>query len=293
MDHFERSGLRFDVLDSGAPTPGTPEPETVVLLHGFPQQPSTFAAVSTLLQQAGVRTLVPSQRGYTPTARPRHRRDYRTEETVADVVALLDAAGLARAHVVGHDWGGFQAWGLGAWHPERIASLTVLSTPHPAALSESLRVSTQGLQSSYMALFQLPFLPEALAARTLARTLRDTRLPLRYVGRYCDAMAEPGALTGALNWYRGIPFSAGLPLAGRLPVAQRLPMANRPTVGPALVPTTYVWGRHDFALGRAAAERTEQHVHAPYAFVELDAGHWLPETEVEAVTEAVLNRVRG
>lgn len=270
MDHFQRSGLRFDVHDSGEPGG-----EAVVLLHGFPQQPSTFNQVLPRLHEQGLRTLVPSQRGYTRSARPKRRRDYSTQQTVGDVLALLDAAGLAQAHIVGHDWGGAQAWALAAQHPERVASLTALSTPHPAAMVESFAVSTQGLKSSYLGFFQLPFLPEAFAQRTLSRILGDTRLPLTYVGRYCDAMAERGALTGALNWYRGIPFSTRYP------------------VGTITVPTTYVWGRHDFALGRAAAERTQRHVHAAYTLVELDSGHWLPEVEPAAVAEAVLLRVAG
>ena len=267
MDHFEHTGLRFDVRDSGDPAA-----VAVVLLHGFPQQPSSFRRVSERLVENGLRTLVPSQRGYTAGARPRSRRSYRSEQTAGDVLALLDAAGLDRAHIVGHDWGGAQAWALGAWHPDRVASLTVLSTPHPAALAGSMTRSTQPLRSSYMGFFQLPLLPEAFAQLTLSLMLRNTGLPLDYVGRYCDAMAEPGALSGALGWYRGIPFS------------------GRPAVGPVLVPTTYVWGRHDFALGRAAAEATEAHVHAPYRFLELDAGHWLPEVEPDAVAEAVLDR---
>lgn len=269
MDSFSRGGLTFKVFDPFGPTTG----ETAVLLHGFPQQPSTFNDVVPLLNDRGVRTLVPTQRGYTASARPPRRRDYRTWETVADVVALLDAAGVQRAHIVGHDWGGFQAWGMGAWHPHRVASLTVLSTPHPAAFLGSLLRSSQAAQSSYMAFFQLPFLPEALAQRTLSKTLRDTRLPLKFVGRYCDAMADRDALTGALNWYRGLPFSV------------------RDQAGPVEVPTTYVWGRHDFALGRVAAERTARYVRGPYEFLELDAGHWLPEVEPGAVAKAVLNRI--
>jgi pimeloyl-ACP methyl ester carboxylesterase len=51
------------------------------------------------------------------------------------VIALLDAAGLPAAHIVGHDWGGFQAWALGHRHPDRVSSITVLSTPHPAAMA--------------------------------------------------------------------------------------------------------------------------------------------------------------
>jgi pimeloyl-ACP methyl ester carboxylesterase len=268
VDHFERSGLRFDVLD-----PVGPAHRTVVLLHGFPQQPAAFKQVVPLLTERGLRTLVPSQRGYTRSARPKGRRRYALAEVVADVVALLDSAGLPRAHIVGHDWGGAQAWALAAMHPDRVASLTVLSTPHPAAMVRSLTSSTQGLRSWYMGFFQLPLVPEAFAQATLGSSLRSSGLPLDYIGLYTDAMAEPGALTGALNWYRGIPFSSGL------------------HVGPVTVPTTYVWGRHDFALGRTAAELTEGYVHAPYEFRELDSGHWLPECAPAQVAEAVLDRV--
>lgn len=268
MHEFVRDGLTFPVADSG----GTDAP-AVVLLHGFPQEPSCFDPVVALLHRAGLRTLVPAQRGYVASARPTRRADYRLRELTADVVGLLDAAGIDRAHVVGHDWGGSQAWALGASHPDRVASLTALSTPHPAAFATALTASTQGLRSWYMAFFQLPALPEAMVGRTLARTLRRSGLPESHVERYAAAM-DPGTLTGALNWYRGIPFS------------------GRPNVGRVWVPTTYVWGRHDFALGRAAAERTARYVSGPYRFVDLDAGHWLPETQPDAVAEAVLEHVR-
>jgi pimeloyl-ACP methyl ester carboxylesterase len=268
VDHFVRPGLRFEVVDSGpANAPA------VVLLHGFPQHPSSFEAVANQLKAAGLRTLIPSQRGYTRAARPTRRRDYRTAATSADVVALLDTAGLAQAHLVGHDLGGNQAWATAGWHSDRVASLTVLSTPHPAALIKSLWTSKQGLLSWYIGLCQLPALPEALARRTLAKSLLDSGLPQEFVDRYTNAMAEPGALTGALNWYRGIPLSMRSP------------------VGLIKVPTTYVWGRHDIVLSRRAVELTADYVVGPYRVVELEAGHWLLETQPDAVADAILARV--
>jgi pimeloyl-ACP methyl ester carboxylesterase len=270
VDHFVRPGLRFEVVDAGPP-----DAPAVVLLHGFPQQPSSFDAVASRLNAAGLRTLAPSQRGYTRAARPTRRRDYRTAATAADVVALLDTAGLAQAHLVGHDWGGNQAWGTAGWHSDRVTSLTVLSTPHPAAFVKSLWTSKQGLVSWYMGLFQLPALPEALARRRFAKSLLDSGLPPEFVDRYADAMVEPGALTGALNWYRGIPFSMWQPL------------------GPIKVPTSYIWGRNDFALARAAVKLTADHVDGPYEVVELEAGHWLPETVPDAVADVILARVRS
>ena len=268
MDHYLRSALRFDVLDSG-PRDG----EAVVLLHGFPQQPSTWDAVAEKLNTAGLRTLVPTMRGYTATNRPRPRRAYATSETAADLVALLDAAGLERAHLVGHDFGATAAWGAAGWYPDRVATFTSLSTPHPAAFRDGFRAG-QARASWYMALFQLPRLPEALARRTMTKALIDGGLPAERAESYAVALAEPGALTGALNWYRGIPFS------------------TKP-IGRITVPTTYVWGRHDVALVRTTAEATAKYVVGPYRFLDLDAGHWLPEREPEAVTEAILDRVTG
>jgi len=268
VEFFERIGLRFPVVDAG-----DPNGPAVVLLHGFPQLPASFDGVLPALHAAGLRTLVPTARGYAPEARPPTRREYGAAETAADVIALLDAAGLDRAHVVGHDWGGAQAWAAAAAYPERIASLTALSTPHPAAMRWAFTHSRQAFVSWYMGLFQLPRLPELIAARSLATSLRSSGVPEPYVAAYAKAMAEPGALTGALNWYRGIPFSSDR------------------TSARTVVPTTYVWGCNDFALSRAAAEKTADFVDGPYRFVELDAGHWLPEREPDAVAAAVLDRI--
>jgi pimeloyl-ACP methyl ester carboxylesterase len=270
MDSYERAGLRFDVRDSG-PRAG----EIVVLLHGFPQDASCWDAVAPRLNDAGLRTLAPDLRGYSPAARPVARSAYTAAQYTADVLALLDAAGADRAHLVGHDWGGAAAWATGSRFPERVASLVVLSTPHPAAMTHALTRSTQALRSWYMLLFQLPVLPELLVSRTLPRTLTRSGLPPERAARYAARMREPGALTGALNWYRGLPASMLSPTPD-CPVA-----------------TTYAWGRDDFALGRVAAERTARHVRGPYRFVELAAGHWLPETRPREVASIVLDRVRG
>ena len=140
-------------------------------------------------------------------------------------------------------------------------------------MTDAFRGSNQALKSSYMIFFQLPLLPEILIRRILAKALRSSGLPEQQVRTYVYAMADPGAMTGALNWYRGLPFSM------------------REPVGRIRVPTTFVWGRRDPAINRFAAERTGAYVDGPYEFVDLDAGHWLPETEPDAVAAAVLKRV--
>ena len=270
MDSFRRGALHFPVRDTG-PADG----RVMVLLHGFPQDASTFDRVVPHLHAEGLRTLVPLQRGYAASARPPHRWNYRLADLVGDVVALADAAEQPSVHVVGHDWGGIVGWALAARHPERVRTLTALSVPHPSAFLEALVRSNQALMSSYIALFQAPGLPEVVLRRTLHANLLRSGLPAEDAARYGAAMTG-GALTAALHWYRALPLSR--PPAGAAPIT---------------VPTSYVWGRRDFALGEVAARRTAAHVAADYRFVALDAGHWLPETRPEQVAAAILDRIAG
>jgi pimeloyl-ACP methyl ester carboxylesterase len=275
MDSFRRGNLVFDVLDSG-PADGA----AAVLLHGFPQTARAFDRLTPALHSAGLRTLAPDQRGYSPGARPPGRSAYVLREVVDDVLALLDAAGLPSAHLVGHDWGGLAAWALAAWHPWRVRTLTVLSVPHPAAMSQALRTSDQALRSSYIGFFQLPAAPEAvlLAGRAalLRRTLHGAGLPEHLVDAYLGRLREPGALTGALNWYRALPLQARTP------------------VGTVRVPTLHVWGDRDPYLGRAAVEASAEYVAAPYRLEVLaGANHWLPELAADRLGELLVAHLRA
>jgi len=256
---FQHDGFSFDVDDTGGDSGG----DAVVLLHGFPQTKASWHAVTPALVEAGYRVLAPDQRGYSPGARPPGRRDYSLDKLVGDVLALADTADVERFHVVGHDWGGAVAWGLGASAPERVASLTSLSTPHGRAMATSMVTSLQLLKSWYMLAFQLPGLPEKLigagGGQRLRAQLRDSGLPPAQVDASLELMTSGGA-RGALNWYRALPFS---------------PPAMAATI---TVPTLYVYGDADFALGRKAADLTARHVTGPYQFEVMDGvGHWIPE----------------
>jgi pimeloyl-ACP methyl ester carboxylesterase len=213
-------------------------------------------------------------------ARPRGRGHYRLRETTADVLALLDAAGLDSAHVVGHDWGGFAAWALAAWHPERVRTLTVLSVPHPAAMTKAMLTSDQALRSYYVGVFQLPLVPERLLlagnGAVLRRMLRHGGLPVEDADHYVTRMQEPGALSSALGWYRALPLS------------------GRDTVGRVRVPTLHLWSTGDAFLGRAGIEATEQFVDAPYRLEVLDGvTHWIPELAPDRVADLVTAHIRN
>jgi pimeloyl-ACP methyl ester carboxylesterase len=262
-------GLVFDVTDAG-PADGTP----VVLLHGFPADRSTWDPVSERLHSAGLRTYAPDQRGYCRGATPPGTAAYRLEHLVGDVLALIEATGHERVHLVGHDWGGAIAWLTAGNHPDRVASVTVLSTPHPAAISRALRTLDQLRRSWYMAAFQVPVLPERVVAAWFRSITVGSGLPPEDAERYAARLARPEALRGPINWYRGARSSHV--------------RARRVTV-----PSTYVWGSQDVALGRHAAELTRDHVTGPYEFIELDASHWLPETRPDECAEAIIRRVES
>ena len=269
---FEREGLVFDVIDEG-PLDGPP----VVLLHGFPQRATSWAKVTQLLGKAGFRTYAPDQRGYSPGARPRGRRAYKTTELVDDVLALIDRIG-APVHLVGHDWGAVVAWGVAARHPERLASLTAVSVGHTQAFLRALRTSDQARRSWYMGLFQLPVVPERLLSGEwfVQRFFGGFGMTDEMVAAYRAEIVDAGALTGGLNWYRAIPF--GL----------------RDEVPDVTVPTTFVWSDRDGALGRRMAELTEEHVRGPYEFVELTgASHWIPDERPADLAEAIVSRARS
>ena len=273
LTSWTRDGLLFDVRDSG-PLDG----EVVVCLHGFPQDGTAYDEVARLLAADGLRVLVPDQRGYSPGARLESRSAYAVESLADDVVGLLDAAGVAAAHVVGHDWGGAIAWFLGSRRSDRVRSLTVLSTAHPAAMRADL-MRGQGLRSAYMVAFQLPVLPELAVSlaggRAFAAGLRRSGLTAERAAHYTSRMREPGAMSAALGWYRSIPASAGHG-AGRVKV-----------------PTAYVVGRRDPFFSSGSVRRTAELVTGPYRVVELDEGHWLPENRAKDVAAAVRTQVAG
>ncbi|MCV7360875.1 alpha/beta fold hydrolase [Mycolicibacterium neworleansense] len=280
MDQYRRGELVFDVIDDG-PADGP----VVVLLHGFPQQNSSWEPIISLLTAEGFRCLAPNQRGYSAGARPLRRRDYRATELVKDTLALIDASGSDRVHLVGHDWGAAVAWGLASYAPERLASLSALSVPHPIAFLRSMLTSRQGLYSWYMYVNQFPWLAERLmlgrdgSGKSMAKALIRSGLPQEAAARDVRSMAEAGALTAALNWYRAMPMSRP-----RSRSRSRAGAAQKVTV-----PTLYVWSDRDIAITAKPARDTANYVSGPYRFETMHgASHWLPEEKPAEVARMLL-----
>jgi pimeloyl-ACP methyl ester carboxylesterase len=269
ITRFTRDRLVFEVRDAG-PVDGTP----VVLLHGFPQDSRAWGALCPLLEVRGYRTVAPTQRGYSPGARPRPRHAYRISELVKDIVALIEQAGLGPVHLVGHDWGAMVAWALAGHRPDLLRSLTALSVPHPAAFLRAMLTSRQALQSRYMLFFQLPWLPErVLASDSWEHSLRSTGMSPESAARDADLMRDRGAARGALNWYRALMYASPRTLRAKI-----------------TVPTLLVWSDTDSTVGPKGPALTPRYVVGPYTYEVLEGvSHWIPE-EAPKLLDAQLAR---
>jgi pimeloyl-ACP methyl ester carboxylesterase len=267
--------LTFDVRVDG-PDDGRP----VLLLHGFPETSSSWAAVTPLLAEAGLRTYAPDQLGYSPGARPEDPDAYALTNLAQVTADLMTALEIPVADVVGHDWGANVAWALAAWHPDRVRSLTAVSVPHPSAYTDAWRNDPeQAERSAYIRLFWQAGKAEEVLLADGARRLRrmlgspsETGVPAEAVDEYVAVLSAPGALTAALNWYRA--------------------MSSATPVDPVGVPTTYVWSDGDVAIGRTAAEGCARYVTGDYRFVELPGvTHWIPEQAPRELAAIILDRI--
>jgi epoxide hydrolase 4 len=258
----------------------------VLLLHGFPENGSSWRHQLTPLVRAGFSVLAPDLRGYHRSERPSGRAAYRLRHLVEDVAALIDDGGQERVHLVGHDWGGIIAWAFAATYPEKLAKLVILNAPHPRIYLRKAWRPPQLLRSWYALFFQLPVLPERLlAARNFALLRRIFRrmpaLPNAFspaeIDDYVAAFATPGGLRAALDYYRAN-------------LGRELLMASRSMVA---AETLVIWGERDQALGRNLLDGLEEV--APRARVQRlsQAGHWVQREAPQQVNGLIIDFLRS
>jgi pimeloyl-ACP methyl ester carboxylesterase len=269
--------LTFDALAAGKP--GAP---LVLLLHGFAESMHCWRAQVEALAAAGYRAVAPSQRGYSAGARPDtgDPSNYHIDRLMDDAMAIVAASGHGerRFHLAGHDWGGSIAWALADRYPERLASLTVLSRPHPNAFDRAL-LETDGEQaqrSKHHKAFLEPDAAEVVLAdnaRWLRERLAANGVPADAIERHLSVLGNKPAMEGALAWYR----ARG---------------AIRGPLGPIRTPTLYIWGDADDTVGRIAAEGTVDFIAAPYRFEVLPGvGHFAADQAPDRVSELLLEHV--
>jgi pimeloyl-ACP methyl ester carboxylesterase len=271
--------LTFDAIiagEAGAPL--------VLLLHGFAESMHCWRAQVASLGDMGYRAIAPGQRGYSPGARPDPREfsHYLIDRLMDDAMAIVAASGYgeARFHLVGHDWGGSIAWGLADRHHARLASLTILSRPHPNAFNRALQMidGDQAKRSKHHKAFLEPDAADVVLADD-AKWLRDrlsaNGVPAEAIAAHLAVLGNKEAMEAALAWYR----ARG---------------AIRGPLGPIRVPTLYIWGDADDTVGRVAAEGTRDFIAAPYQFEILPGvGHFAADQAPDRVCELLLAHVEA
>lgn len=234
------------------------------------------------LAEAGFRAVAPDQRGYNLSEKPRRTKDYRIDNLVNDIAALIRDLDSGAVPVVAHDWGAMVAYCLAARHPELVERLVILNGPHPEQFRTALRRFSQLVRSWYVFLFLLPFLPVWLARsrRVLTHVLRGGAVhPSSFtdqdVEAYVTAMQRPGAARAAISWYRA---------AFRFPV--RAPGAIR-------APTLILWGERDATLTPRLLDGLDRYVPDVHIRRLPHASHWIEHDAARDVGDAIVEFVRA
>jgi pimeloyl-ACP methyl ester carboxylesterase len=236
------------------------------------------------LGDIGYRAIAPSQRGYSPGARPdpSDTANYHIDRLMDDAMAITAAAGYgdARFHLVGHDWGGSIAWALADRHHARVASLTILSRPHPNAFNRALHMidGDQAQRSRHHKAFLEPDAADVVLAddaKWLRERLAANGVPAAAIETHLAVLGNKDAMEAALAWYR----ARG---------------AIRGPLGPIRVPTLFIWGDADDTVGRVAAEGTVDFIAAPYRFEVLPGvGHFAADQAPDRVCELLLAHLKA
>ncbi len=277
------TGVTLDVQVAG-----NPSHPPIILLHGFPESHRTWRHVVPDLAQDHF-VLAPDQRGYAKSSKPEDVAEYTPDKIVADLLALADHFGLTRFALVGHDWGGAVAWMAALKHPDRIARLVIVNAPHPLVFQRSLfDDAAQRAASQYITAFRNPGFEQHIESIGLSAFFDKSFAPHVAPDRiadekpvYLEQWAQPGALTGMLNWYR----------ASAIVVPPVDAPADRPVFldapfPPTQMPVLAIWGLDDTALLPCQLDGLSAYV--PDLTIErVDAGHFVPWQNPAAVIAAL------
>jgi pimeloyl-ACP methyl ester carboxylesterase len=264
---------------------GPPGSPLVILLHGFPEFWYSWQKQIEPLASAGFRVVVPDQRGYNTSSKPRGSASYALPLLTSDVIAIADQLHAEKFFLAGHDWGAAVAWSAAILYPQRVSKLAILNVPHPSVMFRYLRGNLRQLRRSwYMFFFQLPWLPEAafsafnfrLGVNSLLRSSRPGTFTDADLLQYRSAWSQPGALTGMLNWYRAA-------------FRHRSPFPD-PNVR---VPTRILWGQRDAFLLSEMAQASLRYCANAELVPFPGASHWLHHEEPDRVSQLLIDFFRA
>lgn len=267
---IQANGLRFHYITQG-------QGELILMLHGFPEFCYSWRHQIAEFSQ-DYQVVAPDLRGYNLTDKPEELNAYSIKELVKDVRELILALGFEKCILVGHDWGGAIAWSFAYAYPEMLHKLIVLNIPHPAKFKTGITNPEQLMKSWYIFFFQLPWLPETMIAWDNYKLVADL---FRSQGcftetdieAYVQAIAQPGALTAMLNYYRHF--------------AQSNLFSPNTYSSVLTVPTLMIWGENDQALGKELTYGTQELVNDFTIKYIPNCSHWVQNEQPQLVNNYI------
>lgn len=278
----ETNNIRLHCVTQG-------EGDLVILLHGFPEFWYSWRyQIPTLSRYFKV--VVPDLRGYNDSDKP--GSGYDLDTLTNDIQGLINRLGYTHAHIVGHDWGGAIAWNFAQKFPQSIDRLAILNATHPQRLIQEITSNLDQFKRSWPILaFQVPGLPEWLIQQDLAKfvknvfqenAIRKSAFTMQDTKLYEEALAKPGVLGSAINYYRQIlsPWN-WLKNWGQ----QLIPISSQ---------TLILWGQEDHFLSQKLIENLDQLIKAPFQVKLIpNCGHWVQMEAPQTVNRELLSFLRN
>jgi pimeloyl-ACP methyl ester carboxylesterase len=266
----DAGGLRVHLAEVG-----DPDAPAVLMLHGWPQTHREWRHVGPAVAEAGYRVLMPDLRGFGETEITREGMD--PETFARDQVALLDALGIERAFLVGHDWGGYTGFLLAARHPDRIRAYLACNTPHPW-VKPSARMLPELWRSWYAVVLASPVGPELmrrtdLVKRALMADTRGVGFTEEDLEHFAAAFRPAERAQAASRLYRSYARTAVNALRG----------GTRAAVPPLRVPAKLLFGTRDVAISTQLVR--------DFPDLELveGVGHFIVDERPQLVTQRALD----
>ncbi len=279
-EHFVTvNGIQLHYMEEG-------EGDLVILLHGFPEFWYGWRKQMPVLGKK-YRVVAPDMRGYNLSDKPVGVQNYKIDLLASDIAALIQALGQKKAIVVGHDWGAAVAWAVASLHPNVVSKLAILNVPHPSEMKKALMHFNlaQWKKSYYIFLFQFPWLPERFLGKDLkgfftkaftsfAPEGKVSAVTPEEIDKYVDAFSQPGALTGAVNYYRA--------------TFRQIKDTSLGSGGKLKMPVLMLWGEQDMALGKELTYNTKDYCDDLEIIYDPTSGHFIQHDNPTLVNEKLL-----